>query len=167
MINLGVKVFIGLTVLFKSFGGPFIWKLTPNIPSPVLLPTKILPSSGILAIFLLIVVNVVHASVRLNAVDNNDEYQSTNTTKIEEYVTEPFWYRLTYALFWHPMKGIVHSASIFMVVAVSAERFRAVCYPFSRKHVSKSINPLILPHTKQACNSHFITYNTCNLINIL
>ena len=56
VINLGVSVFIGLTELFKSFGGPLILKLTPNTPSPVLLPTKMLPSKGILDIVLLIVV---------------------------------------------------------------------------------------------------------------
>ena len=98
---------------------------------------------------LLIIVNVVQASVRLKGVDNSEEYQSNNTTKIEEYVTEPVWYKLSYALFWHPIKGIFHSASIFMVVAVSAERFRAVCYPFTTRHVSKSRNYLIVPRMEQ------------------
>ena len=47
MINLGVKVLIGLTVVFKSFGGPFILKLTPKTPSPVFLPISISPKIGI------------------------------------------------------------------------------------------------------------------------
>ena len=31
----------------RFFGGPFILKLTPKTPSPVLSPTSILPSNGI------------------------------------------------------------------------------------------------------------------------
>ena len=38
-MNLGVKVFIGLTVVFRFFGGPLILKLTPKTPSPTFLPT--------------------------------------------------------------------------------------------------------------------------------
>ena len=51
---------------------------------------------------------------------------------------EPLWFRTSYPFFWHPIKGIFLSASIFMVIAVSAERFRAICYPFSERHVRKS-----------------------------
>ena len=32
VINLGVKVLIGLTLVFKSFGYPLILKLTPKLP---------------------------------------------------------------------------------------------------------------------------------------
>ena len=49
------------------------------------------------------------------------------------------WYNKTYPYIWHPLKGISLSATIFMVVSVSAERFRAVCHPMSRKHVSTFI----------------------------
>ena len=49
---------------------------------------------------------------------------------------EPLWFRLAYPYFWHPIKGIFLCATIYMVVAVSAERFRAICYPFSERHVS-------------------------------
>ena len=52
-------------------------------------------------------------------------------------MVEPLWFRLSYPYFWHPIKGIFLCATIFMVVAVSAERFRAICYPFSYRHVSK------------------------------
>ena len=50
---------------------------------------------------------------------------------------EPLWFRLSYPYFWHPIKGIFLCSTIYMVVAVSAERFRAICYPFSERHVSK------------------------------
>ena len=56
MINLGVKVFIGFTVVSRFFGGPLILKLTPKTPSPVLEPTRISPRIGIEPIALLIVV---------------------------------------------------------------------------------------------------------------
>ena len=56
MINLGVNVLIGFTVVSKFLGGPFILKLTPNTPSPVLEPTSIFPKIGILPIALFIVV---------------------------------------------------------------------------------------------------------------
>ena len=49
---------------------------------------------------------------------------------------EPVWYKTIYPYFWHPIKGIFLSATIFTVVAVSAERYRAVCHPLSRRHVS-------------------------------
>ena len=56
----------------------------------------------------------------------------------------PEWYNKTYPYVWHPIKGISLSATIFMVVAVSAERFRAVCHPFSRHHVSINYQSLDL-----------------------
>ena len=49
--------------------------------------------------------------------------------------TEPMWYKVSYPYFWHPFKGMVQSCAIFMVVAVSAERYRAVCYPMSKRQV--------------------------------
>ena len=49
---------------------------------------------------------------------------------------EPMWYIQTYPYFWHPMKGMFMAATIFMIVAVSAERYRATCHPFSKQHVS-------------------------------
>ena len=47
----------------------------------------------------------------------------------------PLWYNLSYPYFWYPLKGILLSANIFMTVAVSAERFRAICHPFSKRQV--------------------------------
>ena len=55
---------------------------------------------------------------------------------VQHFMKPPEWYNKTYPYVWHPIKGISLSATIFMVVAVSAERFRAVCHPFSRHHVS-------------------------------
>ena len=55
-MNLGVKVLIGFTVVFRSFGGPLILKLTPKTPSPVFLPTNISPKIGMEPTNLFIVV---------------------------------------------------------------------------------------------------------------
>ena len=49
---------------------------------------------------------------------------------------EPDWYKISYPYFWHPWKGIIVTINIYLMVAISAERFRAVCYPLSRRHVS-------------------------------
>ena len=65
VINLGVNVFIGFTEVLRSFGGPFILKLTPKTPSPVLSPTKIFPNNGILLIVLFIVVAGTKVPLRL------------------------------------------------------------------------------------------------------
>ena len=51
------------------------------------------------------------------------------------YDTQPQWYIQTYPYFWHPFKGIFMCATIFMVVAVSADRFHAICYPLTKNHV--------------------------------
>ena len=49
---------------------------------------------------------------------------------------EPLWYRLTYPHLFHPMNGIIESLSIFLVVAISAERYRAICRPLSKLRIS-------------------------------
>eukprot|EP00095_Tigriopus_kingsejongensis_P000660 maker-scaffold311_size212931-snap-gene-1.16 protein:Tk00660 transcript:maker-scaffold311_size212931-snap-gene-1.16-mRNA-1 annotation:"hypothetical protein ETSY2_36450" len=46
----------------------------------------------------------------------------------------PTWYKLCYPYLLHPLKGMVQTATIFMVVAVSAERYKAVCHPLSHRH---------------------------------
>ena len=65
VINLGVNVLIGFTVVSSFLGGPLILKLTPKTPSPVLSPTKILPRTGIELIVLLIVVAGTSVPLRL------------------------------------------------------------------------------------------------------
>ena len=55
---------------------------------------------------------------------------------------EPYWFRVSFPAFWHPFKGIIVTITIYMVVAVSAERFRAVCYPLSKRHVSSYLYKL-------------------------
>ena len=49
---------------------------------------------------------------------------------------EPTWFRVMYPYFWHPFKGIIVTVTIYLMLAISAERFRAVCYPLSKRHVS-------------------------------
>tara|TARA_A100001388_G_C28653704_1_gene443253 strand:+ start:275 stop:466 length:192 start_codon:yes stop_codon:yes gene_type:complete len=56
---------IGLTDVFRSFGGPLILKLTPKTPSPILFPTKISPNKGIFDIVLFIVVAGTRVPLRL------------------------------------------------------------------------------------------------------
>lgn len=34
---------------------------------------------------------------------------------------------------WHPLKNMTGSACVYMVVAVAAERYYAICYPMRRK----------------------------------
>lgn len=45
-------------------------------------------------------------------------------------VEEPYWYRLLYPYFIHPIRNMTLSGSIFMVVAISAERYKAICQTF-------------------------------------
>ena len=52
------------------------------------------------------------------------------------HLNEPPWFERMYPFFWHPLKGILLSATMFTVVAVSAERYRAVCNPLTRHNVS-------------------------------
>ena len=49
---------------------------------------------------------------------------------------EPDWFKITNPYFWHPFKGIIVTVTIYLMVAISAERFRAVCYPLSKRQVS-------------------------------
>lgn len=46
---------------------------------------------------------------------------------------EPVWYRVSFPFVFHPIKSIFLVASIFMVVAVSAERHRAICSPLTHR----------------------------------
>ena len=57
---------------------------------------------------------------------------------------EPHWYKISYPYFWHPWKGIIVTVTIYLLVAISAERYRAVCYPLSRRHVSISLKKYFL-----------------------
>ena len=49
---------------------------------------------------------------------------------------EPLWFKMSYPYFWHPIKGMVKNGTIFMVVAVSAERYRAICHPLRKRQVN-------------------------------
>ena len=57
---------------------------------------------------------------------------------------EPDWYKISYPYFWHPWKGIIVTVTIYLLVAISAERYRAVCHPLSRRHVSTSLKKYLL-----------------------
>ena len=46
---------------------------------------------------------------------------------------EPLWYRVTFPYLLHPFKWFSISSSIFMVVAISAERHRAICSPLTHR----------------------------------
>ena len=46
---------------------------------------------------------------------------------------EPYWYRLIYPHVLCPLKGFILSCTIFMVIAISAERHRAICSPLTHK----------------------------------
>ncbi|TRY61862.1 hypothetical protein TCAL_12552 [Tigriopus californicus] len=45
----------------------------------------------------------------------------------------PLWYRRLFSHFLFPGKFIVLSCSIYMVVAISAERYKAICYPLRHR----------------------------------
>ena len=49
---------------------------------------------------------------------------------------EPDWFKISNPYFWHPFKGIIVTVTIYLMVAISAERFRAVCFPLSKRQVS-------------------------------
>ena len=42
---------------------------------------------------------------------------------------KPFIYNYLYPTVIHPAKGIFQALTIYMVVAISAERYKAVCHP--------------------------------------
>ena len=50
---------------------------------------------------------------------------------------EPDWFKISNPYFWHPLKGIIVTVTIYLMVAISAERFRAVCYPLTKRQVRK------------------------------
>ena len=48
-------------------------------------------------------------------------------------IAEPLWYRTTYPYFLWPMNGMFFAATVFMIVAISAERHRAICSPLTHR----------------------------------
>jgi hypothetical protein len=46
-----------------------------------------------------------------------------NEAVVGTFACAPYWYRITFPHFFYPTKSIVQSCSIFMVVAISAERY--------------------------------------------
>lgn len=43
--------------------------------------------------------------------------------------SEPAWYQVAYPYVVHPFRNMTLTASIFMVVAISVERYKAICHP--------------------------------------
>ena len=50
---------------------------------------------------------------------------------------EPNWYILAYPYFIHPIRGIIQTAAIFMVVAVATERYRSVILICDKKQANR------------------------------
>ena len=44
-----------------------------------------------------------------------------------------FRYKVIFPYFWYPFKNVVTSGCVFMVVAVAAERYFAICKPLTLK----------------------------------
>ena len=55
---------------------------------------------------------------------------------------EPKWFMSSFPYFWHPIKGMIRTITIYMMVVISAERYRTVCYPLCKRHVSWLINSI-------------------------
>ena len=51
-------------------------------------------------------------------------FYDVDCTIVATMETLPWWYRVSFPHFLHPGKAITLSSSIFMVVAISAERYR-------------------------------------------
>ena len=71
---------------------------------------------------LLIALAIVDSLVLINLMGENALLQ----TFLKK---DPVWYRAAYPKILHPLKGMVQTAAIYMVVAVSAERYKAVVHP--------------------------------------
>lgn len=46
---------------------------------------------------------------------------------------EPLWYKAIFPYVWYPLKNVVTNGCVFMVVAVAAERYHAICHPMKYK----------------------------------
>ena len=60
----------------------------------------------------------------------------------------PDWYKILYPYVIHPGKAIFVSATVFMVVAVSADRQRAICHSMLYRVISQS-HLILLMYIKQ------------------
>ncbi len=47
---------------------------------------------------------------------------------------EPLWYAVAFPQLLHPLREISITGTIFMIVAISTERYRAICHPMSQRH---------------------------------
>lgn len=51
---------------------------------------------------------------------------------------QPYWYRMMFPYFVHPLKHILLSLCIFLMVAVSSERCQAICHPLRERPSPRS-----------------------------
>ena len=61
------------------------------------------------------------------------DYGTVGTFVRSKGLPEPYWYRISFPYVLHPFKGLFIASSIFMVVAISAERHRAICSPLTHR----------------------------------
>ena len=61
------------------------------------------------------------------------DYGTVGTFVRSKKLPEPYWYRISFPYVLHPFKGLFIAGSIFMVVAISAERHRAICSPLTHR----------------------------------
>ena len=67
-----------------SFGGPFILKLTPTTPSPVFLPTKISPTSGINILDLVLQTKLGNSKSEIRRMIKNNGLKINNEVVIDD-----------------------------------------------------------------------------------
>ncbi len=79
---------------------------------------------------------------------------------------EPYWYRAVYPSFLCPLKGFCLCCTIFMIVAISAERHRAICSPLTHKPTFWPYVLMVLctagKNVERVRASCFIYFRTCN-----
>ena len=75
-------------------------------------------------------------------------------------VAEPMWYREAFPYLIHPARGILQTTVIFMIVAVSVERFRAVCYPLSHRTSSRVVSSFMSTTSSPADKKYVLTLRT-------
>ena len=80
-----------------------------------------------------------------------------------------FRYKVIFPYFWYPFKNVVTSGCVFMVVAVAAERYFAICKPLTLKPKPIFFIRLVTFHSVNIywffCCSDF-TWNQCTLTEI-
>ena len=76
------------------------------------------------------------------------------------FESSPDWYKVLYPFVIHPGKTISMSATVFMVVAVSADRQRAICHPMLYR--VRNLKPKVFKPLKRSfiCGSRILKIYT-------